>query len=151
MTFDRYLSGGVALLGAFLSWFFGGLDSLLKILLVFVILDQVTGLMKSYILKEWSSEIGFHGIARKVCMFMFVGMANILGHEIPMLGFGQPETLRDMVATFYIANESISIIENAIDMGVPIPEGFKERFMAWRNKQINKHLMSKNEPAGEED
>ena len=151
MTADDYFSFALAVMGGFLSFFFGGLDNLLKALIIFAILDQITGVMKGYVLKEWSSEIGFHGIARKVCMFMLVGMANIVGHELPILGLGHPETLRDAIATFYLATESISIIENAIDLGVPIPAGFKDKFLAWRNKQLNKQLMSKNDPAGEED
>ena len=94
--------------------------------------------MKGLILKEYSSAIGFHGIAKKVCMFIFVGMANIIDNEM----LGHSEVLRDAVVMFYLANEGLSIIENAIDMGAPIPEGLKERFMSWHNK---------NTPADEED
>ena len=76
-------------------------------------------------------------------MFIFVGMANIIDNEM----LGHSEVLRDAVVIFYLANEGLSIIENAIDMGAPVPEGLKERFMSWHNKQ----LMSKNTPADEED
>ena len=138
MNFDYYFEAFFALAGAFLSFFLGGLDGLMKLLLIFVILDQVTGMMKGLILKEYSSAIGFHGIAKKVCMFIFVGMANIIDNEM----LGHSEVLRDAVVMFYLANEGLSIIENAIDMGAPIPEGLKERFMSWHNK---------NTPADKED
>lgn len=138
MITQRYLETGCALAGAFLSWFFGGLDGLLTLLVVFAVLDQITGIMKGYVLKKWSSEIGFNGIARKVCMFILVGMANVLGHELP----SGKEVLRDGFIMFYVANEGISIIENSIDIGAPVPDGFKERFLSWRNKQ----LISKNKP-----
>ena len=138
---EKYFEGLLALLGAFLSFFLGGLDGLLKLLVVFAILDQITGLMKSGVLHQWSSEVGFHGIAKKVCMFMFVGMANVIDKEM-LSHFGHFDVLRDAVCMFYLANEGLSIIENAIAMGAPVPEGLKERFMTWRNKQ----LISKNKP-----
>ena len=94
-------------------------------------------------MKKWSSEVGFHGIARKVFMFLIVGLANITGNEL----LGGSSALRDAVSLFYIANEGISIIENAIDCGAPVPDGFKELFMSWRSKK----LISKNNPQDEED
>ena len=136
MNADNYFRYTLAVISGFLSFFFGGLDNILKALIIFTILDWITGMINSYVLKEWSSEVGFHGIARKVYMFMLIGIMNIVGHELPILGLGHPETLRNAVATFYLANEAISIIENAIDLGVSIPTGFKDRFLAWRNKQL---------------
>ena len=79
---DTYLDVLFGLLGAFLSFFLGGLDGLMTVLLVFVVCDQITGLMKGYVLRQWSSEVGFHGIARKVCMFIIVGIANVIDHEM---------------------------------------------------------------------
>ena len=143
MIFDNYFEAFFALAGAFLSFFLGGLDGLMKLLLVFVILDQSTGLLKAFILHRWSSEAGFHGIAKKVCMFIFVGMANIIDNEL----LGHSEVLRDAVVMFYLANEGLSIIENAIEMGAPVPDGLKERFMSWHNKQP----ISKNTSEGEVD
>ena len=125
-------------MGAFLSWFFGDLDGLVKILLVLAVIDQVSGLLKGYVQKKWSSEIGFRGIAKKVMMFSIVGIANILDNEL----LGQSEVLKDAVCFFYIANEGLSIAENAIELGLPVPEKLKERFMYWQTRQ----LTSKNKP-----
>lgn len=144
---DTYLDVLFGLLGAFLSFFLGGLDGLMTVLLVFVVCDQITGLMKGYVLRQWSSEVGFHGIARKVCMFIIVGIANVIDHEMLAKMLGHTEALRDGVIVFYLANEGLSIFENAIELGAPVPEGFKERFLSWRNR----HLVSKNTPCGEED
>ena len=143
MTYDQYFKGGAALLGAFLSWFLGDLNGAVKLLVVMAIIDQITGIIKAGVLRKWSSEAGFHGIAKKILMFMFVGIANIIDNEL----LGHSEVLRDAVSLFYIANEGLSIIENAIDCGAPVPDGLKERFMSWRNKQ----LVSKNTPEDEED
>ena len=81
MNVDKYISGSAALFGAFLSWFTGGLDVGLAVLALFMVIDQITGGMKGFILKKWSSKIGFHGIAKKVCMCLFVGIADILYNE----------------------------------------------------------------------
>ena len=129
-------------MGGFLSWFVGGLDGLVKILVVMVIVDQITGVIKAGVTHKWSSEAGFHGIAKKVLMFVIVGIANIIDNEM----LGHSEVLRDAVSLFYVANEGLSIIENAIESGLPIPEGLKERFMTWHSKS----LISKNEPGPED-
>jgi toxin secretion/phage lysis holin len=143
MTYDTYFSGGIGLLGAFLSWYLGELDGAVKLLVVMAVVDQISGLIKAAVLKKWSSEAGFHGISKKVFMFMLVGIANILDKEM----LGQTEVLRDAVSLFYIANEGISIIENAIEIGAPVPDGFKEWFVSWKNKR----LISRNDPGDSED
>lgn len=147
MSFDNYFEAFFALMGAFLSFFFGGLDGLMRLLVVFVIIDYITGVFKAMVLKKYSSEIGFHGITKKICMFIFIGMANIIDNEM----LGHSEVLRDAAAMFYLANEGLSIIENTIELGLPVPDGFKERFLSWRNKTQNEQLTSKNEPGDSED
>ena len=142
MSVDNYISGGAALLGAFLSWFIGGLDGGLAVLALFMIIDQVTGVMKGFVLRKWSSQVGFHGIAKKVCMFLFVGIANVIDKEVHIELLGHTDILRDAVICFYIANEGLSIIENAIELDAPVPHGLRDHFLAWHNKQ----LISKNEP-----
>ena len=84
MNYHTYFDTLIGLLGAFLSFFIGGLDSLITVFIILVGCDMVTGFMKGIILKRLSSEIGFRGIAKKVCMFMIVGVATVLGKE--MLG-----------------------------------------------------------------
>ena len=136
LTSDTYFNTGIALLGAFLSWFIGELDGVVKLLLVMAVIDQLSGLLKAGVKRIWSSEEGFNGIARKVFMFMLVGIANVVDKEL----LGRSEVLRDAVCFFYIANEGLSIIENAIDCGAPVPEALKERFLSWRNKKVDNDI-----------
>ena len=65
-------------LGGFLGWFFGGFDGFLYALVVFVVCDYFTGVLAAAIKHELSSEVGFKGIAKKVCIFVLVGIANII-------------------------------------------------------------------------
>ena len=50
--------------------------------------------------------------------------------------FGEAETARNVICTFYIANEGISIIENADRLGIPIPGFVRDRFL--NMKKLNK-------------
>lgn len=111
-----------AAIGAGLGYFFGGLDGLMIALIVFVVVDYVTGIIVAIINKTLSSEIGFIGIAKKVFIFLLVGMANIL--DVNVIGSGS--MIRSAVICFYIANEGISILENAGNMGLPLPKKLKD-------------------------
>ena len=62
----------VAALGGFFGWFFGGFDGFLYALLVFVVVDYITGVMCAIADKKLSSEVGFKGICKKVLIFVMV-------------------------------------------------------------------------------
>nr|MBQ6739381.1 phage holin family protein [Synergistaceae bacterium] len=110
-------------LGAAFGWYFGKIDGFLYALLAFSTADYITGVMAAYSQKTLSSAVGFKGIAGKIMIFLLVGVANVMD----MLLFGQADTLRTAVIMFYIANESLSIIENAIKLNVPIPDALKDK------------------------
>ena len=71
--------------------------------------------------KKLSSAVGYEGIARTVTIFILVGIANILDSYI----LGQSGVLRAVVIFFYLSNEGISILENATELGLPVPEKLK--------------------------
>ena len=97
--------------------FFSGHDSLLMSLLVFVIIDYLTGIMAAYHANFISSKIGFKGIIKKVTIFAIIAVASILDHLIVA-----NSTIRNITIMFYISNEGISILENAAKIGIPLPE-----------------------------
>lgn len=104
-------------LGAWLGGFMGGLDGFLYTLIVFVVVDYVTGFMAAISEKSLSSEVGFKGIAKKVVIFLLVGVANMLDLHV----LGQGAVIRTAVIFFYLSNEGVSILENAARLGLPIP------------------------------
>ena len=75
-----------AAIGGFIGWFLGGCDGLLYALIAFIVIDYITGVMCAIENHELSSEIGFHGIFRKVLIFMLVGIANIV--DVQVIGTG---------------------------------------------------------------
>lgn len=107
--------------GGWLGYFLGGCDGLIYALLVFVVVDYITGIMCAIADKTLSSEVGFKGICRKVLIFLLVGIANIL--DVQIIGTGS--VLRTAVIFFYISNEGVSLLENAGHLGLPIPEKIK--------------------------
>ena len=111
-----------AAVGGWLGWFLGGCDGLLYALLAFVGIDYITGVMCAVVDKKLSSAVGFKGICRKVLIFLLVGIANVL--DVQVIGNGS--VLRTAVIFFYIANEGLSLTENAAHLGLPIPEKLKE-------------------------
>lgn len=107
--------------GGWLGWFLGGCDGLLIALVVFVVVDYVTGVMCAISEKKLSSAVGFRGICRKVIIFMLVGIAHMIDVNIITTG----SVLRTAVIFFYLSNEGVSLLENAAHLGLPIPEKLK--------------------------
>ena len=111
-----------AAVGGWLGWFIGGCDGLLYALVAFVVVDYITGVMCAVADKELSSEVGFRGIAKKVLVFLLVGVANII--DVQVIGSGS--VLRTAVIFFYLSNEGVSLLENAAHLGLPVPEKLKD-------------------------
>lgn len=113
----------VGVVGGFIAMEFGGWSDALATLMIFMGVDYVTGLIVAGIFKKskksesgaLESRAGFKGLCRKGVALLIVLVAvrlDIIMHTT---------YIRDAVVIAFIANESISIIENAGLMGVPIP------------------------------
>ena len=111
-----------AAVGGWLGYFLGGCDGLLIALVVFAVVDYITGVLCAINDKKLSSEVGFRGICRKVLIFFLVGVANIL--DVQVIGTGS--VLRTAVIFFYLSNEGVSLLENAGHLGLPILEKLKD-------------------------
>lgn len=114
---DVVYRGFVTVGGAAASYLFGGWSLLLGVLLAFVVADYITGMMAAGVEKKLSSEIGLKGIAKKVSIFILVAAAHLVDTAM-----GDAHLFRDATIFFYLANELLSIIENAGRIGIPVPE-----------------------------
>ena len=112
----------VAAIGGWLGYFLGGMDGLMIALIIFMVLDYITGLMCAITDKKLSSAVGFKGICKKVLILMLVGVANVV--DIHIVGTGS--ALRSAVICFYLSNEGLSLLENAAHIGLPIPDKMKD-------------------------
>ena len=107
--------------GAWLGYFLGGNDGLLYALLVFVVVDYITGVMCAIEDRKLSSAVGFRGLCRKVLTFLLVGIAQVLDVHV----LNQPGVLRTAVIVWAISNNGLSILENAAHLGLPVPDQLK--------------------------
>lgn len=108
----------VAVLGCFLSYIFGSWDTCLMVLVSFMLIDYLTGVIGGIIQKKLSSHIGCVGILRKSTIILVLIVAVLLDRLLN----GGTWVFRTLVCYFYIANEGISIIENAGKCGIPLPQ-----------------------------
>lgn len=108
--------------GAVLGFMYGEVTGLFWALIAFMALDYITGVVVAAINKQLSSEVGFRGLAKKLMILVFVS----LGHIADMYVLGGTPVAMSAVMLFYIANEGLSIIENAGNLGLPVPKKLKD-------------------------
>lgn len=76
---DKSLQIMIAIGGATISYLFGGWSALLGILLLFVVVDYLSGFIASFFEGKLSSDVGRKGIAKKVFVFVIVAIAHEIG------------------------------------------------------------------------
>jgi toxin secretion/phage lysis holin len=126
---ENFFKIGIALGGAAASFLFGGWSALLSVLLAFVVFDFVTGMVAGGIEGKLKSKVGLIGIARKVFLFCMVAIAHLVDTSL-----GDRNFTRDATIFFYLANELLSIIENAGRIGLPVPELIKRAVEVLKGK-----------------
>ena len=112
---------GAAAIGGVCGALIGKIDGVLFALLTFMTIDYITGIIVACRRHTLSSEIGFTGLAKKVFILLLVVVGNVL--DVYVIGSGA--VVRSAVIAFYLANEGLSILENAGNLGVPYPDKLK--------------------------
>lgn len=127
MFMKEWICTIAGLAGGFIAAIFGGWDSALATLVVFMGIDFVTGLVTAAMGKSkhsrsgaLNSKAGWIGLAKKFCILLMV----VVGVRIDIL-LGTTY-IRDTVCISFCLNELLSIIENATLMGIPFPPVIKK-------------------------
>ena len=123
-------------IGGYIVSFLGGVDVTLKALIIFMLVDYLTGLAVAFIFHKSnktpnggaSSKEGFKGIVKKICMLLLVGLA----HELDVI-MGA-DYIRSITIMFFLANEGLSILENMGLMGVKYNKFLIKALEAVRDK-----------------
>lgn len=118
----RWFNSVAAIIGGAVGSLIGEIDGILTALIIFMAIDYITGIMVAVSTKTLNSSVGFSGLAKKVFILFLVIVANVLDVHI----MGGSGFVRGIVIAFYLANEGISILENAGKLGVPYPYKIKE-------------------------
>lgn len=115
---------GVGLAGGAIASIFGGWSASLSTLLIFMGIDYLTGWIVATVFHKspktssggYESRTGFKGLIRKGMILLFV----LIGHRLDVaMGMAY---IRDAICIAFMANELMSIVENAGLMGLPIPK-----------------------------
>ena len=113
----------IGVIGGAISTVFGGWSTSMTTLLIFMGIDYITGLIVAGVFNNspktnsgaLESRAGWKGLFRKCVTLLMVLIACRLDMVL------NTTFIRDCVVIAYIANETISIIENSGLMGIPIP------------------------------
>ena len=127
----------IGMAGAAVSTIFGGWSEALTTLLICMVIDYITGLVVAGVFHNspksetgaLESNAGLKGLFRKAAMLLFV----LIGHRLDV-AVGTTY-IRDAVCIAVIANEVLSLVENAGLMGVPIPEVITSAIDVLKNKE----------------
>lgn len=114
----------IAILGGCMATYIDNIDPLVYTLLAFMIIDYVTGIIVAINKKKLSSNVGFKGIFKKVIILLLVFLSHIVDTYVIEIG----SAIETTVILFYLSNEGISILENADEFGVPLPQKLKDIF-----------------------
>ena len=117
------ICAGLGAVGGWISWLLGGWDSAVVTLLIFMAIDYISGLAVAGVFHAsrktdsgaLESRAGWKGLCKKAMTLLFV----LIAHRLDMV-IGTTY-IRDAVVIAFVANELISITENAGLMGVPLP------------------------------
>ena len=128
---------GIGTLGSFICSIFGGWDTGLVTLIIFMAIDYISGIVVAGVFhnsKKTSSgtlesRAGWKGLCRKCMSLLFV----LIAHRLDLV-IGS-NYIRDAVIIGFIANETISIVENAGLMGIPLPGVISKAIDILTNKQ----------------
>ncbi|WP_294402658.1 holin family protein [uncultured Clostridium sp.] len=110
-----------------LTFLFGNFDVPLQVLIVFVITDFLTGLVKAWFNNNLSSQQGYKGLMKKCGIMVVIMVAVMLDLLTGTVLFRIP------VCWFFIAIEGISVLENLGNIGVPIPKFLLDKLIQIKN------------------
>ena len=117
--FFKLIFGGII---TAVSGFLGGMDGIMYALIAFITIDYITGVAVAVKQKKLSSEVGFWGLVRKVCIIALVGVAHFVDVYVMHTG----DIFRTAIALYYIGNEGVSLLENMGNLGVPLSKKLKD-------------------------
>jgi toxin secretion/phage lysis holin len=126
----------MAIFGSVIANALGGWDGALKVLVIMMVADYVTGLLVAALWHKspksdsgaLDSRAGFKGIVRKCMVLLLVWVAAAMDRYLGV------NFARAAVILFFIGNEGISLLENMGLMGVPYPQKFKEALEALKKQ-----------------
>lgn len=107
-----------SLINSIFAYLGGGFDTLITTLIIFIVLDYITGVCKGIYRKELNSKKGLKGIIKKIGYLFIIILASLFDK----ITNNTDGTIRTITIYFFISNEAISILENWALMDLPLPK-----------------------------
>ena len=107
-------------------------SDIFNVLIVFIVLDYISGIFRAIVEQKLSSQIGYKGILRKIFILVIISVSYLIDEYIII---AETKSMTLIVTMFYISNEGISILENANKIGIPIPNKLKQVLLSVRNEE----------------
>lgn len=139
---EKVIHAVSAVFGAVIGFMFGEVTGLLIALVFLMTVDYATGVVAAYYRKELSSQVGFKGIFKKIIILCLISVAHMIDVHV----IGQNAVVMSASIMFYLANEGISILENAASMEIPLPPALIKAL-----KQISESQKKKDEKKDKEE
>lgn len=133
MKWDSILSGIIGMGGVLISYLWGGLDTMLTVLISLMFWDFIMGLLTGGKNKELNSEKAFIGITKKKMVILIMVAVSV---QVDMF-LGLDGSARSLTIYYYVSMEGLSIFENAGKLGFPLPPKLKEMFAQLQEGDIN--------------
>lgn len=122
------ISIAAGIIGGGIAKALGGFDTLTCALIALMVLDYITGIIKSIFNKSLSSAVGYKGILKKILILCMVCLSVVLQTVLPEI-----LPIREITIMFFLCNEGLSIIENSAEI-VPFPKKLKEVLLQLRDE-----------------
>lgn len=111
-------------------YYLGGLDVALQTLLIAIVIDYITGIIKAFTLKKLNSKLGFVGLLKKIGVLCLVALSVLIDNIT-----GNTGAVRTLVIYYFVANEGLSIIENLGKSGIPIPKKLEQAIVQLKGEE----------------
>lgn len=115
-NFINYVKILAGFFGMVFGYMYGDLNSVFFVLCCLVVIDFLSGILAAAYNAELNSHKCYEGIIRKIFIMIMVSLGHLVDIAISQT------ICMNIILFFYIANESLSITENAAKIGLPIPK-----------------------------
>ena len=130
-----------AAVGGAIASFFCGLPPIIWILLAVMSLDYITGILCALMGKSPKTEHGglsssqaFMGLMKKALILFVVLLAALIDHAVAISAEIEFAAVAGATCLWFIASEGMSVLENAAEMGVPIPKLMMQALELFKGK-----------------
>ena len=129
-TLEKWIAIISGIVGSIVSYAIDGLGLAVSVLIVMMIIDYITGILCAIVNKNLNSRIGYIGIIRKFYYLLLIASIYAISLVIPNIGFAG-----DGAAISLCVLELISITENGVKLGLPIPKFVKDLLLVIKEKE----------------